>query len=147
MKTVLTLVLISSGVSATPTSSAIAGDVSASVEHFWLDTSGSTQQVKLGTKGQVRLQIRPKKGYKVNDKGPLAVVFVGTPNIIVDRTKMGRADAEGTSDRPVFSSNFLARKTSQDQVRVQATFVLCDTKGTFCELKKESVAIQVAIQP
>lgn len=113
---------------------------------FELDTSHSTTEVKVGAEGKIALHIKPADGYKVNEKGPLKVSVQAPDGLSVPKSTMGRTDASGKATSPEFQCTFEATAAGTKPVMVQATFVLCDTAGTICEMKREKVQLAVKVE-
>lgn len=116
-------------------------------KNYSVDVSGTTDKVQVGSKGKVAIHLRPGKGYKVNEKGPLKLELSGTEILALEKSKLVRSDAQGKVTSPKFACGFDAQKQGKDTITVDATFVLCDVKGTICEMKKERVEVAVRVEP
>ena len=134
-----TLVLVALGLSLSASPEPV------QAKKFDVDVSGTTTALKVGHKGKVSVQIQPVAGYKVNDKGPLAVALSAQSHIALEKAKLLRKDAKGSKRSPEFSCGFNAQTAGEDQIDIQLTFVLCDDAGTVCEMKKEKVTVAVVV--
>lgn len=122
-------------------------DEKAPAKNFQLDVSGTTTALRAGKTGKLAVQIKPAEGYKVNEKGPLSLALTAPATLKLDKARLVRADAQGKATSPQFACGFKAQKQGQEPITVNATFVICDTAGTICEMKREKVQVAVRVEP
>ncbi len=114
-------------------------------KNFTVDVAGTTRRVVAGEQGHLAVHIKPADGYKVNDKGPLRLRLSAKDKLALDATKLARKDAKGKVTSPKFGCGFKAKEEGDDAITIDAMFVICDTAGTVCELKREKVEVAIAI--
>ena len=122
-----------------------AGDVDN--QRYRVDVSGTTQALRVGEEGTLAVRIQPAEGFKVNEKGPLELRLSAPNHLDLDKDAFGRADATGQQVSPTFATEFRARGRGDEPIAVNAKFVLCDTAGTVCEIKRERVTVAVRVSP
>lgn len=112
---------------------------------YRIDVSKSTTSVKAGAKGTLALHIAPAEGYKVNEKGPLQLKLDAPAGLSLEKASLGRKDATGTPTSPEFACGFTAKE--KGAITVNAQFIICDTAGTICEMKREKLTVAVDVTP
>lgn len=143
----LSLVLASGLLSGLASLAVLPGAAAAEEEAktFVLDVSETTAKVAKGERGTLAVHIRPAEGYKINEKGPLRLSLSAPEAIALDKQQLGRADATGKETSPAFACGFEGKAAAEAPVTIDAMFVVCDTAGTICEMKKEQVQVAVKV--
>ena len=114
--------------------------------NYTVDVSKSTTAVEVGRSGRLAVHIQPAEGYKVNEKGPLGLKLSAPEALALEKAALGRADAQGETTSPEFACGFDAKAPGEQPITVEATFILCDTAGTICEMKREKVEVAVVVK-
>lgn len=92
----------------------------------------------------VRLELTPTRGYKVNDEYPTAVEVTAPADVAVAKAKLGRGDGDVHHERAVFRLALTPKTAGAKRVGLKLKFALC-TDAT-CEPRKQQVELLLSVK-
>ncbi len=107
-------------------------------------TAITADQPVAGAAVDVRLELTPSGGYKVNEEYPIAVEIVAPADVAAAKTKLGKADATVRHERAVFRLALTPRTAGAKQVALKLRFALCT--DTTCEPRKHAVDLKLDVK-
>ena len=106
-------------------------------------TATTAEQAVAGAPLDVRLELTPSGGYKVNEEYPIAVEIVAPADVAAAKTKLGKADASVRHERAAFQLTLTPRTAGAKVVALKLRFALC-TDAT-CEPRKHAVDLKLDV--
>ena len=105
---------------------------------------GTSEAIELGSFGAVRITVAPRSDKKLNLKSPLRIELEAE-GLVLDKAQLGAADAIEAERRVSFETRFEGTREGPTQLKVQATFFICDER--VCERRTESRTVAVTVRP
>jgi|GEM_PF-2819861 len=114
-------------------------------EHFTVDVSRSTQDLKVGDKGTLSIVINPAAGKKVHDQAPLIVNVKAPKGLQFAKTKLGHADVANKGEKsPELKAEFTASEAGAQPTSAELQFFICTDK--WCERMTTRVQVNVTVR-
>lgn len=123
------------------TTPALAGDVDPA-SLYELSSAGTSARVKVGGKGTLVLEIKPRGEAHVSEESPLSVELVGK-YVKPAKEKLTRADTAAPRS-PRFEVPFTGEQAGVGSVEVKATFFVCTEN--LCARQKKQLSIPVTVE-
>ena len=102
---------------------------------YEIDLSKTSKEVKQGKKGQFGLHVKAAKGFKASQEAPRKIKLASEGRDL-SKSKLSTKDAKAKKwTSPEFGVPFVATKSGDQKINVEATFFVCDEH--ICERKKE----------
>ncbi len=107
-------------------------------------TATTAEQAVAGAPLDVRLELTPSGGYKVNEEYPIAVEIVAPADVTATKTKLGKADASVRHERAAFQLRLTPKAAGAKVVALKLRFALCT--DTTCEPRKHAVDLKLDVK-
>jgi hypothetical protein len=107
---------------------------------YELSTEGSSSTVKVGEKGKLVIEIRPREGAHVSEEAPLKIELTGK-QVTPEKGKLTLADAKDKK-LPRFEVPFSATSAGKGAVDAKVTFFICTEKLCARQQKQLSVPVE-----
>jgi hypothetical protein len=99
-----------------------------------------------GEKASASVAIATKKGWHLNAEAPLTLKLTPGPGIMVEKSRLVRADLAASTDSTArFDVALVASQAGYGEVQAEAGFVIC--QETICRPIKEKLVIGVEASP
>lgn len=113
-------------------------------EHFTIDVTRSTQELKVGEKGTLSIIINPAAGKKVHDQAPMIVNVKPGKGLQFAKTKLGHADVVNPKEKsPELRVEFTALEAGSQPTSADLQFFICTDK--WCERMTSRVQVNVTV--
>ena len=112
---------------------------------YSIDTSASSTEVKVGERGQLVIAIVASKGRELHQQAPLSVSLRAPAGIVLDKAKLGRADAtKASKDRVELRVGFSAKSAGDQNIDASASFFVCTEK--WCQRASENISVTIHVR-
>jgi hypothetical protein len=109
---------------------------------YSVDTTGSTQVLRVGQRGKWVLVLQAKAPWHVDPRAPLKIRLEPGDGLAAERTALARKDAlDPKAASPRFEALFTASAPGAHQAKAHLEFFLC--RDTICERQTRTVALPV----
>jgi hypothetical protein len=106
----------------------------------------SPVRATIGEKASASVAIATKKGWHLNAEAPLTLKLTPGPGIMVEKSRLVRADLAASTDSTArFDVALVASQAGYGEVQAEAGFVIC--QETICRPIKEKLVIGVEASP
>jgi hypothetical protein len=111
---------------------------------YRLETTGTTQALKVGEKGTFVLSIVPLGKVHVHPQAPLKIALDATPGLKLEKTSLGKADpVDPKADGRRFEVPFLAQAAGKQEARAKVDFFICSDQWCVKQVKDVTAAVDV----
>jgi len=113
--------------------------------NFTIDTSKSSQEIKVGEKGVLSIVINPGPGKKVHDQAPLTISLKAPKGLTLAKTKLGQADAATKGSKaPEFNVELTATAPGPQMTEADLQFFVCTDH--WCERQQQHIAVATTVR-
>lgn len=117
----------------------------ATKDDYTIDVSGSSAAVKVGSKGVIKIVIKPKNETKIHPQAPLEISLTQPAGLVVEKKKLGRKDVKDKKAKaPELGCGVTGEKAGDYSVDADVSFFLCTE--SFCQRMTDRVSIAVKVE-
>lgn len=111
---------------------------------YRIETTGTTQDLRVGQKGTLVLSIVPIEKIHVDPRAPLKVTLEATPGVRLERTSLGKGDpVDPKADGRRFEVPFVAEKAGRHQAKAKLDFYVCSDQWCVKQVRDVTVSLDV----
>jgi hypothetical protein len=123
---------------------ALAEAVADAARSYRIETTGTTQDLRVGQKGTLVLSIVPIEKIHVDPRAPLKVTLEATPGVRLERTSLGKGDpVDPEADGRRFEVPFVAEKAGRHQAKAKLDFYVCSDQWCVKQVRDVTVSLDV----
>jgi hypothetical protein len=111
---------------------------------YRIETTGTTQDLRVGQRGTLVLSIVPVEKIHVDPRAPLKVTLEATPGVKLERTSLGKGDpVDPKADGRRFEVPFVAEKAGRHQAKAKLDFYVCSDQWCVKQVRDVTVSLDV----